>query len=369
MKHRKLHVGDWVEVRSKDEILKTLDRNGRLEGMPFMPEMFAYCGKRFRVYRRAHKTCDTVNDYMGRKLSNTIHIEETRCDGQSHGGCEASCLIFWKTDWVRPVDGPGAQSNAVAPRAKNERPARPACCTEDDVIAGAHRPSDDGEPAYICQATQVPDATEPLPWWSLGQYWEDITSGNVGAWRVTKTFIYMGYRHCLVNLGIGLGPLLMWFYDRFHKIWRGTPYPHRCGKLPAGTRTPSGQLDLEPGDLVRIKSFDDIRSTCDQLNRNRGMSYDAEMVPYCGGTYRVLKRVHRILNEKTGKMQEMKNPCTILDNVICQGRYADRRAFCPRGIYPYWRDVWLEKVEAETPGQNNPPAEAEPNAVLAERGR
>ena len=42
-----LRVGDWIEVKSKDEILATLDKNGRLERMPFMPQMFQYCGKRF----------------------------------------------------------------------------------------------------------------------------------------------------------------------------------------------------------------------------------------------------------------------------------------------------------------------------------
>ena len=45
MNKEKLRVGDWVEVRSKDEILQTLDRDGRLDGMPFMPEMFAFCGQ------------------------------------------------------------------------------------------------------------------------------------------------------------------------------------------------------------------------------------------------------------------------------------------------------------------------------------
>ena len=31
--------GDWVEVKSKDEILSTLDENGRLDGLPFMPHI------------------------------------------------------------------------------------------------------------------------------------------------------------------------------------------------------------------------------------------------------------------------------------------------------------------------------------------
>src|SRR5262252_11093353 len=97
-----LRAGDWVEVRSKEEILATLDRNGQLEGMPFMPEMFSACGKRFQVYKRAHKTCDTVHEYKGRKMKDAVHLDGVRCNGEAHGGCEASCLIFWKTAWLRP---------------------------------------------------------------------------------------------------------------------------------------------------------------------------------------------------------------------------------------------------------------------------
>jgi hypothetical protein len=76
------------------------------------------------------------------------------------------------------------------------------------------------------------------------------------------------------------------------------------------------------------------------------MKFDAELVPYCGGTYKVLRRVTRILNEKTGAMHEMKTPCIILDSVVCQARYSECRLFCPRGVYPYWREIWLERVEA-----------------------
>jgi len=54
----KLKTDDWVEVRSKEEILATLDEKGQLEGMPFMPEMFRFCGQRFQVYKSAHKTCN-----------------------------------------------------------------------------------------------------------------------------------------------------------------------------------------------------------------------------------------------------------------------------------------------------------------------
>src|SRR5262245_339295 len=89
-----LRAGDWVEVRSKDEILRTLDVRGRLDEMPFMPEMFAYCGRRFRVVSSAHKTCDTISGTGGRRLPNAVHLDDVRCGGQAHDGCEAKCLIF-----------------------------------------------------------------------------------------------------------------------------------------------------------------------------------------------------------------------------------------------------------------------------------
>jgi hypothetical protein len=49
-----------VEVRNEAEILSTLDENGRLDGLPFMPEMQQFRGQRFRVYKSAYKTCDKI---------------------------------------------------------------------------------------------------------------------------------------------------------------------------------------------------------------------------------------------------------------------------------------------------------------------
>lgn len=111
--HSVLRAGDWVEVRSRDEILRTLDGTACLESMPFMPEMLRFCGQRFRVYKRAHRTCDTVDYIGGRHLKRTVHLEGLRCDGSSHGGCQAVCLLFWKEAWLRKLDspeGPGATS-------------------------------------------------------------------------------------------------------------------------------------------------------------------------------------------------------------------------------------------------------------------
>jgi len=93
-----------------------------------------------------------------------------------------------------------------------------------------------------------------------------------------------------------------------------------------------------------VKSYQDILATCTGDNKNRRLLFDGEMMPYCGRRFRVHKRVTRIINEQTGKMMTMKNPCIILENVVCKARYSDCRMFCPREIYPYWRELWLERV-------------------------
>jgi len=350
MAPKKLKAGDWIEVRSKEEILKTLDRRGQLEGLPFMPQMFQYCGKRFKVWKRAHKTCDTVFPVRGRRMADAVHLE-TRCLGLGYGDCQAGCLIFWKEAWLKRVnDETGkpepAQKDTIIQHATVEQNAD---CTEQDVRAGtlALGQQNESDPAYVCQATQLPHATTALHWWDVRQYIEDYTSGNVGIWQLIKGGIYAGY-YKLSVLGIGLGPLMRWFYDMFYPIWGGTLFPRHTGTIPVDkpTPTPTSPLNLQPGELVRVKSHREILKTLNTDSKNRGLYFDAEMVPFCGRTYRVLKRVNKILDEKTGKVMRMKNEAVILDGVFCQSRYSYCRMFCPRAIYSYWREIWLERISA-----------------------
>jgi hypothetical protein len=60
-------------------------------------------------------------------------------------------------------------------------------------------------------------------------------------------------------------------------------------------------------------------------------------------------RITRIINEKTGKMQQLKNDCIMLEGVVCRAQYATKRRFCPRAIYAYWREAWLEPVAEDEP--------------------
>jgi hypothetical protein len=100
--------GDLVEVKRPDEILATLDERGSLDGLPFMPEMIGACGRRFRVERRAERLCDTVAYTGTRRIADGVLLEDLRCDGSAHGGCQAECRILSKEAWVRKVI-PGSQ--------------------------------------------------------------------------------------------------------------------------------------------------------------------------------------------------------------------------------------------------------------------
>ena len=217
-------------------------------------------------------------------------------------------------------------------------------CDERHVWRGTRAPDRrDGEEAYACQATQLPYATTSLAWWDVRQYVEDYTSGNVGVWQLIKGLVFSSYYH-LGMAGIGFGRISRWLYDRCVPLWGGTLFPWHTGGIPEGEPTPAEELGVQPGEWVRIKTHREILKTVTTGRRNRGLYFDAEMVPYCGSSYRVLTRVSRIIDERTGKLIELKTQPLILEGVFCKSRYSYCRMFCPRSIYAYWRETWVERV-------------------------
>ncbi len=361
-----LRVGELVEVRSEAEILATLDANGSLDGLPFMPEMLRFCGRRLRVYRRADKTCDTITGQnLGLRMRRSLHLEGARCDGADHGGCQAECLLFWKEAWLRRVEpargsllwrlvaDSQTRSAATAPRA-------PGCTAavlhELTQQAGA---SDPANPKFRCQATELLSATSPLPWWQPGQYLRDWLSGNVSLVFLLRAMLFRALAK-IVRTGRGYR-VKRKLYEGLARLLGEVPWPYDSGTLPG--RTPKELLHLQPGDLVEVKSRAEILATLNG-RLNRGMAFAPEMVRYCGGTYRVRARAEEIIDEKTGLMIRLGNDCIILEDVVCQSECSSRRLFCPRSIYPYWREIWLRRA-AEGP---DAPGGAK-DASSASRGR
>jgi hypothetical protein len=333
-------VGEVVEVRSESEILATLDENGELESLPLMPEMLQFCGQRFKVHKLAVKLCDTINKTGIYRMQHAVHLEDVRCDGQAHGGCQAGCLIYWKEAWLKRVEAEGQEPvgrvlEPPAPARQDHLPEGTPRCTLSRLMAATHKGADaasSSEEAFSCQATELMRAAlERIPSWDVRQYALDVRSGNASALAMMRA------------LFVGLFNEFQDFSSRFLPrrvlIRGGKRFPFIEGKLE---KTPEQTLGLQPGELVRVKSKDAIVRTLDTNNNNRGMLFDVEMLKYCGRQARVLRRVERIIDEKSGAMIQFKNPCIILEGVTCTGDYHRQ---CPRGIYPYWREIWLERVE------------------------
>jgi len=358
-----LKAGELVEVRSREEILTTLDKNGCLDNLPFMPEMLAFCGQQLRVYKRAHKTCDTVKYSGSQRIANAVHLEGIRCNGQGHGGCQAECLIFWKEAWVKRAGVlPSTGKSASPGRKAVDSAPNNSGCTEADVLANACKTDGQmaSDPVYSCQATQMLQAGPPLPWWDVRQYWEDYTSGNFSLKWMLGVMCYATFS-ALMNLRRGrIQSALNRLYDMVQKA-RGRPcHPRAVGRVPDGTRTPAVNLNLQPGEMVRVKSFEAVRDTLNSKCRNRGLYWDAELVPYCGGEFRVRSRVKQVIDERTGKMLHLKSEPLILEGAFCQAKYSEHRYFCPRSTFSFWSEVWLERIGQESPKTSAGNAEANP---------
>ena len=313
---RSFRKGDLLRVRSADEILSTLDSDGTVDGLLFMPEMLKYAGREFRVQASAHKTCDGAGET--RQMDNTVHLDGLRCDGSAHGGCQAGCLLFWRQEWLTPV-------TETQPRAT---------ATTDEALAiltpKTRTVNDSGESVYRCQATDVRRASRALSKYNPRQYIRDLTSGNV-TFRILvvglSVFVFKKYQMMTGR-----------FLPRWLRIHGGKPYPFYQG-TGTGGRTPV--VDVSPRQAVEVRTKDEIMPTLSPENRNRSMWFDPEMIPYCGTRARVKRHVQHIIDESTGKMIKL-GDCVVLDNVFCQGIY---HRFCQRAIPIYWRSAWLRTLD------------------------
>ncbi len=179
--------GDLVEVKGAAEILATLDADGKLDGLLFMPEMARYCGQRLRVFRRATKTC--IEGLGLRRMEGAVLLEGLRCDGSAHEGCQRACLLFWKEAWLKPC--------ADAPAAATGDPSEPRTAEEGTVPSPvrclAALPTTKGDRFY-CQSTELPGATHEFPGGNLRHFFRDFLAGDVTLAELGRIL-----RHKVVN--------------------------------------------------------------------------------------------------------------------------------------------------------------------------
>jgi hypothetical protein len=318
----RLRAGDVVAVRSLAEILGTLDSGGSLDGLPFMPEMLEFCGKRFRVLNRVVQA--TVDDAF---LSNheesfvrefrnndVVTLTGVRCLGVDHDGCQRGCALFWKEAWLEKVDRHEgvAQRESIAASFVPGRSILP----WRSILKTRTEPG-----KYFCQSSEFLKATLHLSAWQRVQKcFSAVAAGNISALGMARRIL-----------------VWMWWKVRTQLF----------GEHARGTRktTPAEFLDLQPGELVEIKPIQEIVTTLNNRGRNRGLHFSADQRPFCGGRYRVRSRADRFIAEGTGEMKHFRDT-VILDGVLC-----DSACFAFGGCYRcdllYWREIWLRRVESQ----------------------
>lgn len=297
-------VGEMVEVKSYDEISKTLDISGCVDALPFMAEMKQFCGRRARIFRRVDKVYDYGRSKKLRRLDNAYLLSYMRCDGSAHGGCQAGCYVLWKREWLKPVKH-GATNESELIANKEVR------TSQEPVTAAA-------DAKYVCQFTQLAAATTPLSDWDPRPDFRPLLSGNV-------------------TVAAFLLALFTRLFNYAQHLRGGIGYPVLPGKSAS---VPQAQ-PLQPGDAVRVLQAEQIAATLDGKGRNRGLWFDSDMLKYCGQNCVVRKRVDRLIDDATGLMRIMKSPCIVLQDVDYSG---ETLRFAAQEEHLYWREVWLEPI-------------------------
>ncbi len=297
-----LRFGEAVEVRDEREILATLDKKGTFEGLPFTVAMRKYCGKRFRVLRPVSKII--IEGVGAGRVRNTAILAGVTCDGEANEECLRTCLLLWKEAWLKRVEGNDSQDVKV-----------------ESISSAIKNKPDLPEVTYPCQSANLLKATSPIHKWDFRQYVWDMTSGTYNPRE-------------RINSVLDLLSL------RIQRLLVRQKTPLLGGRLK---RTPSASLNLQPGELVEVKSKDEILATLDLMGRNRGLYFTPEMVKYCGNEFRVLKQLDKMVNEKTGELRK------ISSTVLLEGSRCDGKAHggCQRLCYCLWREIWLRKVSGQ----------------------
>ena len=98
-----LQPGDWVRVRSKEEIGRTLNSGGAHRGMLFTHEMVQYCGQTFRVHQRVERLINEQTGELLQMKQECIALEDVICKGHYTAGawfCAREHLPLWREDWL-----------------------------------------------------------------------------------------------------------------------------------------------------------------------------------------------------------------------------------------------------------------------------
>lgn len=140
--------------------------------------------------------------------------------------------------------------------------------------------------------------------------------------------------------------LLAFPWNRYVKIWLKRAY-YISSRWRGGSTAQMSARDfaqdvpLKAGDLVKVRTREEIDSTLDPFKELKGCAFLPEMYKYCGTQQRVLKYMQRFMDERDYKVKKA-HGVILLENIICSG--TPTFGACDRCCFLFWREEWLEKV-------------------------
>ncbi len=106
--------GAWVRVRDERSVRQTLDARSRLRGLQFNEQLWATCGRTYRVARSVRRLID--DDRVFRPVSGTVLLEGVDCGGEEGtSGCGRFCPMMYRDEWLEPAEGAPAPATGVPP--------------------------------------------------------------------------------------------------------------------------------------------------------------------------------------------------------------------------------------------------------------
>jgi hypothetical protein len=98
-----LQPGERVRIKSKEEILATLNQDLLNRGMGFDVEMARFCGRTAVVKSRVNQCIDERTGRMLTMKSPCIVLEGIVCEGAFNVACPREFIPFWREIWLERV--------------------------------------------------------------------------------------------------------------------------------------------------------------------------------------------------------------------------------------------------------------------------
>ena len=110
--------------------------------------------------------------------------------------------------------------------------------------------------------------------------------------------------------------------------------------------TISSAKGLRVGDLVEVRSADEIMATLDERGELENLPFMPEMLKFCGQRLTVDKVAHKLCDTISGTgLHKMENAVHLTDS-RCDGT---AHGGCQTACLLYWKEAWLKRVEADAP--------------------